>query len=487
MKRPFPNLAKFGGCLALISAIPCLFIALFYFVENWRGARAWSDYQNQLKAEGEIIDLRTLVPPGKPEDDLSKSPLFADYYLKPQPDPTRLANIDIYFDEKKTDKLLRVPDYRKENSTDLVPWQTFYRGLPKAKLAAAITSPARDILTVLQPFEDEMKQVDITVSRPGAFFPTDYELPASTPAGSSTALLFPCKFLDLHGIALLADNQTESAKADYLASFRLCQPLAQRCNMIDYLVLIAIRLIDDTILWEGLHRHSWNDAQLREFESTLAAFDFLEYAIKSLRVERAYDLGTMRYAFNGHVDQLTGLSPSESLYENFGSFELLAFLKLRPSGWVDREYLFLSAKIQNQIESIHLQSGILDPTFYKNWDDYKSQDNFWKIQHVASGVLLVTQQRFGPYVAKAETYRRLARIACRLEQFRIAHGKYPDTLDQIPGLPAHLNQEVLSDAPLRYQRKAETYQLYSIGWNQIDDNATTSKEPDQADWPWQSP
>jgi hypothetical protein len=95
----------------------------------------------------------------------------------------------------------------------------------------------------------------------------------------------------------------------------------------------------------------------------------------------------------------------------------------------------------------------------------------------------------GSRIAKAETYRRLARLACRLEEYRIAHGQYPDKLDDLPDLPAHLNQEVLSENPLQYHRKGDSYLLYSTGWNQKDDGGVLPEpgHDDQGDWPWPSP
>jgi len=93
----------------------------------------------------------------------------------------------------------------------------------------------------------------------------------------------------------------------------------------------------------------------------------------------------------------------------------------------------------------------------------------------------------GYQIARAETYRRLARLACRLEEYRIAHGQYPDKLDDLPDLPTHLNQEVLSEQPLRYQHKGDGYLLYSIGWDQKDNGGVQGVDPSVGDWPWPSP
>ncbi len=70
------------GARALLVLI--LLLVLFYVEEDWRGARDWVACQRELAAKGETLDLRQLAPPGKPEDDLSKVPIFAEMYQQYQ-------------------------------------------------------------------------------------------------------------------------------------------------------------------------------------------------------------------------------------------------------------------------------------------------------------------------------------------------------------------------------------------------------------------
>lgn len=65
--------------------------------------------------------------------------------------------------------------------------------------------------------------------------------------------------------------------------------------------------------------------------------------------------------------------------------------------------------------------------------------------------------------------------------------QYPEKLDDLPDLPPHLNQEVLSTNPFRYQRKGDSYILYSVGWNQKDDGGVLAADSKEGDWPWPSP
>lgn len=144
-------------------------------------------------------------------------------------------------------------------------------------------------------------------------------------------------------------------------------------------------------------------------------------------------------------------------------------------------------EMQKQIDTIDVSNGTLDPNTYKNWTDPKTLPFWFQVNFIMPLLILVPYEKFGMHIAKAETYRRLARLACRLEEYRIAQGQYPEKLEELPDLPAHLNQEVLSEEPLRYRRKGDGYLLYSVGWNQKDDGGVVATDVKEGDWVWPSP
>lgn len=89
----------------------------------------------------------------------------------------------------------------------------------------------------------------------------------------------------------------------------------------------------------------------------------------------------------------------------------------------------------------------------------------------------------------------LARVACALERYRLAHGEYPATLEPLaPQFMAIVPSDVLNGQPLHYVRTAAgNFKLYSVGWNETDDGGTPglndSKRSDfrKGDWVWQYP
>jgi hypothetical protein len=256
--------------LTWLMAVLVVLPALFYGEEDWRGARDWAACQKELAAKGESLDLRVLAPPGKPEDDLSKAPIFAPLYQK-EIDPNAPINqISIGLNGPYSDLYPKPSNYLKGEALDLAAWQKYYRSLPDSHLPDQTGTPAQEVLQVLSRFDPQMQQIDSAVSNPNAYFPIDYEMPIATPLGPITKMISVAQLLQLRGVAHLENQETDLAEKDFLFSFRINQPLTKGCLMFNYLVIIGVRAIDNSLVWEGLHRRAWNDAQLHEIDFVLA-------------------------------------------------------------------------------------------------------------------------------------------------------------------------------------------------------------------------
>jgi hypothetical protein len=481
MKRPLRTALLW---LTLIATTPIVGILIFYAEEDWRGARDWAACQRDLASKGEILDLRQLIPPGNSADDLSKVPIFAELYQEDTGEKARIHKLRSNLDSDNISKTPKT-EYRKNQPVDLADWQKFYLAEPKSHLSEAGATPAQDVLKVLSQFDPELNEIDAAVSNPNAYFPVDYKMPFGSPLSGVTSLITVAPIVHLKGVAHLENKEVDLAEKDYLFSFRLCQPLTKGCFTVHYLVMAAIRTIDDAILWEGLRRHVWNDSQLHEMESALTSNDMLALAAQTLRNERGAFLQVVDVAQARDTDFSRRNSPARMA---------LPFVSatLRPLGWWNQDRCTYSWGIQRDIEGLDLGQQTLSVSSFLHGEIPRSgKDNNptpWSEFYVPlSAASLPGLDNFGPAIARAETYRRLARLACRLEECRLVHGAYPDQLDELPDLPAHLNQEVLSEQPFHYQRKGDGYLLYSLGWNQKDDAGTYSSDPKEGDWPWPSP
>jgi len=89
----------------------------------------------------------------------------------------------------------------------------------------------------------------------------------------------------------------------------------------------------------------------------------------------------------------------------------------------------------------------------------------------------------------------LARAACGLERYRLAHGRYPNSLDDVaPLLSGGVPHDVIDGSPLHYRPTDDgLFVLYSVGWNEKDDGGTVALakggvvDQDRGDWVWKYP
>jgi hypothetical protein len=314
---------------------------------------------------------------------------------------------------------------------------------------------------------------------PNAYWPLNYEKPFDTKLGGITSAIAIAKVLSLRGAAHLDNHETELAEKDYLFSFDLERSIAKKPLLISDLVIAAVRAVSNSILWEGIHRHAWSPSQLQEMESALEGTDMLALGVKSHRLERANALQTMKV-----MEKLS----SEEMGNLFLDFDpgLWRLMHLRPAGWWDQDRRELCLNVQNHIEAFHLKDG----RFVKVPRPPTSDWFVDKIYTPISATFDSDTEGIDHKVVQAETNCRLARIACRLEEYYLENMQYPARLDELPDLPAHLNQEVLSPNPFHYTRKDDGYLLYSTGWDEKDHGGKPwgpLPSHDEWDWVWPSP
>jgi hypothetical protein len=481
--------------IGLFIGVAAILLIISYLEEDWRGTRDWTKGQKELQAKGEILDLLQLAPPGKPEDDLSKVPIFAEIYENfAHPDaqkPTRLDHISIYLGSNVSEKYPKNASYLDGHPLDLTTWQHFYHSLPQSHLPMKVGTPAQDVLCALSQFDPEMNEVETALSNSNAFWPINYKMPFAGYLGGVTSMLKIAKAIQIRAVAHLDNHESDLAEKDYLFSFEINRPLTKGCFMVNYLVFAADRTVDDSILWEGIRRHAWSSAQLQEMESTIASTDLLALAKTSYRTERASGIQTMHVIKKkdpGLLEQWGGDDP--------GMDFLIHTWYIRPSGWWDQDLLHYSFEIQKLIDAIDPAHSAID---FSAFDVRKPKTSWQAFYTPLTEVALPVDYSIGEKIAKTETYSRLTRIACRLEEYYLGHQQYPEKLEELPDLAPHLNEELLTKQPLHYQRKDKGYLLYSTGWDRKDHGGVrTGPIPDKEeggvtvmtgdyDWVWPSP
>jgi hypothetical protein len=513
----------------LLACLVTLF-ALFYAVENWRGARAWADFKRAAEARGQWVEVQNIVPPQVPdEQNVAAAPLFKPLWNEFDPEWVRLragpAGLTNEADRLKfsiTHERADTPPrdasafWRSGRRTDLKLWQEHYRnpeGYPNAMesepgvvtslpepvakqfpVAEQPQTPAADVLLALSRHDGILEELRAACERPHSRFPVRYDEGFNALLPHLNRIKSINQFLALRVAAQLEAGRTDEAAADVELSFRVVDLVRGEPLLISHLVRIAQVQIAISALWEGLAEHRWTDAQLAGFDRQLRQFDFLaDYEI-GMGGERAFSTWTMEYL---RRDRNPGIfesgDGSDAIDRTFG----VVFFHLIPGGWFDQNKVSIGRMhLELMLPVVDRDAAQVSPSKVKRLTSLVDQQLTNRSPYNwFAGLLLPALGNASARFAQAQAAVDLARVACALERHRLAHGDYPETLDALaPKFIPKLPHDLIDGQPLRYRRADGSFVLYSVGWNEKDDGGTVvftkderSANWNEGDWVWRYP
>jgi hypothetical protein len=281
--------------------------------------------------------------------------------------------------------------------------------------------------------------------------------------------------LTLQALAELQSGKTDDAFADTITALKLAETIKSEPILVSALARAA--MIHDSIqaIWEGLLDHRWNENQIRALQEQLAPVDFLNDYQQCIRSELAFIVVLVEpitwkemAAFAGdNNDPMFRLMPRGWLYQN-----LLSIARAH------EEISLPSVDVKNQRAYVsRVTSGA---------QEFLKPGPFNILNRLALPNLESCLRRF----SAEQTAANEAVVACALERFRQGKGNYPGKLEEIsPGFLEKIPHDVTNGQPLKYRREANGFILYSVGWNERDDDGTPSTErrgSGNGDWVWTS-
>jgi len=486
-------------------------ILLGYAVENWRGKRAWESHKREWIAKGEKFTIAELAPaPAPDEQNFALTPLLKpsmDFTYQNSPGSSvvwrdtnglaRLQNVraDLRDDGTDQDKLtLGSPE--KGTFADLAVCREFYRGNTNYPQPAVAGTAAEDILVALGKFDEELKELhEAAAARPRTRFPIEYE---SQPAwGILLPHLSHIKGLTIlthvRAVAELEARRPADAFADLKLGFRFSDNLREEPLLINHLVRIASLAINLQTVREGLVRHAWTDAQLAELEKYLGSLNLLAEYKLAQRGERALTTSGLDWLSRQGI----GANAFNYLSSDEGGGGFAPISWAFPSGWLRQNMLTISRMHQDfTLAAADEHARRVFPEVCDRLDSnvekmrYRPYTTFAKL-------LMPALSKAIRRSARMQTTVDAARVALALERYRIANDALPDTLEAlVPHFLRAIPNDLLDGKPLRYRRNPDGgYLLYSVGWNQTDDNGeiawSKGKDPSvdisKGDWVWQMP
>jgi len=255
-------------------------------------------------------------------------------------------------------------------------------------------------------------------------------------------------------------------------------------------VRVAMMAIAMQPIYEGLAQRRWDDAQLAELETALAAKDFLADFEQAMRGERTCAIDWF--------EKLRLTRESKSFAGENGSTETVTnSLRWVPSAYFyQNELAFARMYEQFVLPVVNLTNRTISLATYRagqrNFDEQTNHFSPYKmLARMTSPSLAKSVLRF----AAMQTDVDLAHVACALERYRLAHGNYPEMLDALaPQFIEKVPHDVINGQPLHYRPTGDgRFVLYSVGWNETDDGGkigltkTGRVDSEKGDWVWEYP
>lgn len=495
-------------CVIVLACMVTL-IALFYAVEDWRGKRAWNQVRAEWEPKGEKFGTLAYVPEKVSDaQNAVMIPMFTQLFeytinptngskqLKGDPNPDEFKSF-----QKNAWGSSLYGQWRLSQKAVLTELQDYYRGTNdygkhEFPIADKPQKPGEDILLALSRSDAAVNTLKESFkTRPYAQFPVEYQDGLGCLLPHLAKLKGIAQFLRPRSLAELSLNQNEKAFDDIMLSLHLVDSLRTEPILISQLVRIAMLELSIQPIWEGMANHQWNDEQLVSMYDQFAKMNFLSSYKLAMRGERTF---CTEYAFDSLIQH--GVEPD---MWGMGKKEETSFIdqivpKLvssMPSGWFrQNEALAVQCliKMGNVVDAEH---HAIDFDSMTKLDKEIIAISTRRTPYTfLCGMLLPAVSKAFLRFSQGQVTADLARVACNLERYRLANGKYPESLDAlVPKYMTKVPDDLMSGKPLHYKTKEDgTFELYSVGADRVDNGGKvgmTGKkdprwDPNSGDWVW---
>jgi len=482
---------------AFFAAAVITLIAAVYIIEDWRGLRAWDRCLRDLKAQGEPLDWSAFVPPRVPDDqNFAKTPLLEAVGYK--------GSVDTNVFQRLNDAI-RCLDWDASGdfqSGKKVDWASFEKTLRRHGLPDA-GSPAEQLLRTFEGVESDLDELRIATVKPFAQFDIDRTAPfEETRDFNLVAIRQLSQLLAFHASAELALDQPQRAFVDVRAIHRLADSLRDENTLVALMISVAMEGLALEPFWEGWADRRWTDREYAAFEQAYARVDLLPKYTHVINAERA-GVNTLveKYGIRGNefsrVTMRNEPAPGNLLQRARWNAERLAW-RLVPKGWICQNLVAYNRRMQAfRPASLQAKPATVSPAEVNAIKERLPREIPGGPYGWLSRAAIPNFGKAIETVARIQTTVNQARIVCALERCRLATGQYPPSLAELtPGFLAKVPVDVINGQPMKYLRTADgRFQLYSVGWNEVDDGGApppmqgTAARPDftQGDWVWRYP
>jgi hypothetical protein len=518
-RKHWPKYLFTLACLATLAA-------LFLTLVGRRDVQAQPKAGNPAYMSPERAAAERMIPPPVPDDqNFAATPYLAlhmdkrtiqesrsrwpDDFSRADKWPRRFPILAESVEGRQTGRLV----------TDLLGWKTAFEKSQDVLLPsetrdefavsdqpdpATNAQAAAFVLEALKPYQPVLDELHDARQRPYSRFNIRYNW--DNPWG----ILLPhlafikqtCQLLRLKASAELAAGHSEQGLQDVLLALRVVDSIRNEPVLISQLVRVAGLEIAMQPIWEGLAAHRWSDAQLQSLQGALQQLDFIADLKHCLEAEKVW--GNLTIAL--FRDKQSPVSFSSLLSEDGKVddwvMESDQAIAKAPRDWFDAEQRnynrifddYLLAGFDVTARRVHPRA--IDENMHQMQKAFGGKGTWVKEHLTFSRAFLPAMSRVHLKLAGAQGTADQAVIACALERYHLATGRYPKALAELaPRFLKQVPHDLITGKPLHYQLTADgRFLLYSVGWNEADDGGEIAFqasgrpiEKKHGDWVWRYP
>jgi len=421
--------------------IPVL-AAFFYAEEDLRGKREWEKCKHELEAEGALLDWNAYVPPPVPDDqNFFKAPKMQEWFVKPRSG------------QVTSDFVIRLSN---PNTTATITNET-----------AAIK-----YLAWSDKFKPDFDSIRNALKRPYARMDGGYSDPTITPVPNFAVLRDFSKTLAQRAQCYLLLHQPEKALSELTLlndSRRLLEaaPTGKPMTLVAALLNIAEAGVYVDAIADGIRSQAWSEPQLISLQKQLEQINLCPFLMDAMREERATTC---------YLIETRAINKIEPEHSNIAR------------GWFYQNMVTAAEWDEQTIQSIDLTNNLISPDKVERVEAEKAAIRHFRPYTFMAAILVPNFSKAFQILAHNQTLVNEAQITCMLERYHLGHGEYPKTLDElVPQLTEKLPHDIIGGQPLHYRRANDgKFLLYSIGWNEKDDDGSPGTPTDlkNGDWVW---
>jgi hypothetical protein len=366
---------------------------------------------------------------------------------------------------------------------------------PRFNLPPLPRSPAEDVLQGMQQLQPEIDELREASQRLYAQFVPEADAPFEE---RSLPHVFAYRswvqFFSVRASAELTINQENEAFKDCYVIQRFADSLENDRTLVSAMIRVAITGVNSHTFWEGLMKNKWSVAQLEQFQKLFQKIDLIGSVDRSMREGERNSINAMVEKYS--MKQINDIFRfGDRRGKSFGERFVELCSRAVPRGWIYQNQLLYTQMMQAATESCDVAGQQVFPTkingFVVEIESVIQRRSPFKY---LAAVAIPNHVRAMRTCARNQTTVNQAMLACALERYRHANGQFPATLEMlVPKFADKLPHDLIGGGPLHYRLTADGYVLYSIGWNQKDDDGVvvrTAKgdaDIEKGDWVWAYP